>query len=318
MSEFINLPVKPAPRYTPATINAYAPGEGWDAKPSISTINIIHKPAFILVANYAKAGKTFSNHTAYLTDKFILQSMVENRTEKVQILETFGEQAAISFFNSKTKIYQISGTLLEGTYSNESPNYYKWASSFKDLYEKHMRGTQLARTGKIAVLTVMDNMIYFYPINLNIGSVSASPVSASFSMNIIVVDHISTIGRELENQYSFKLNLEERLGIEEAKKEKEDADKQRWYVSVSIVGDTPPTNAEIGEALGTLRGKEAKLESLIASNTSLLEKYGRILLGNKDDEALEGSILLETQNAKDGALKAEQKAKNLILKDYGL
>jgi len=313
MSRVFEIPAgMPIIRYEQSQVRAFKEGQGWDAKDPISNLELVHKPAFILVVNNQAViddNNKKIDDAIYITDKFILQSMTENRTEKVQIMETFGD-AAISFFDMKTKVYQISGTLLEAN-GGPKTNYYKWASMFKDFYEKHFRGTQLARQKKIAVLSVMDNLIYFYPLNLNVSVVSAAPYSVVFNMNILVTKHNLTANNDspLNNQYKFYLTLEQDLGIPEAIKEEEEA-----TIKLNTAMANGPANT-VAKLWGIRAGLLSKIYFLNQKYIELTSKYAEAYIkGNKDE--ISTLMILDIQAATDEADDIQTRDTNEAEKSY--
>ena len=139
----------------------------------------------------------------YGTNQFLLTSIREAMNEKVQILETFGAPS-FYFFDERTKVYNIAGSLLEANPSNTHHNLdYKsesdftqmrniskdWTDGFKEFWNKHLRGSKLAEANRIALLAFGNDMMYGYPVSLNITKHSANPNNRVFSMSMIVVDH---------------------------------------------------------------------------------------------------------------------------------
>jgi len=306
-------PGKPFKLYA-SPIQAFKVGQGWDAKEAISGLELIHKPAFILITNDPNASSegTSPDGTVRLFDKFILQSITENRTEKVQILETFDKNANLSFLGSVTKVYQISGTCIE---ANGGPikNYYKWASTLKHFYENYLRGTQLVKNKKIAVLAVQDNLFYCYPISLNISNNSTNQHLATFSMGMIVTEQILTAGlkgKPLSDEFRFQNDLAEWLGLAEAKK-KDDAASNKFHGTL--------WGTHIKERLAAftnLLGEEARYDFLKTSFGALQEKYGLAL----DNLSIQAAYILivkaDVQSKVDEADRKYVTAVNLYWKDH--
>lgn len=76
---------------------------------------------------------------------FIAQQVIDGRSEKQQIVETFGEPY-IFFFGEKPRIMQVQGLLMNTLDFN-------WKNEFWKNYETYFRGTKLVE---------MDARIYFY------------------------------------------------------------------------------------------------------------------------------------------------------------
>jgi len=182
--------------------------DGWDSKPSLSNISLIKKPAMILVVpNPAFVTEDMPSTEILLTDHFILQQFQETHIEKVQVMETFSGTSVLSFFDEKTKVYGLSGTLLEAKPHNK----YRWESMWREFWDKHLRGTQLARKKKIAILVVGENLIYFYPTNFSINKVAASPHTSSFNMQMIVTKHKVLHNEKLYMMYQFGIDVSKDL-----------------------------------------------------------------------------------------------------------
>ncbi|MHA2093028.1 MAG: hypothetical protein ACW98F_00095 [Candidatus Hodarchaeales archaeon] len=124
--------------------------------------------------------------------RFVLQRVEENRTEKFQIFETFGDPV-LFFFDEKTKVYNFSGFLLDGDFIEQQKyadrHVSSWANTFKTTWNEVFRGTVLARENKIAILAFNNNVMWGYPVNLSMSTVSESPHLVPFSFNMIITRH---------------------------------------------------------------------------------------------------------------------------------
>lgn len=76
---------------------------------------------------------------------FIAQQVIDARTEKQQIVETFGEPY-VFFYGEKPRIMQVQGLLMNTMDFN-------WKNEFWKNYENYLRGTKLVE---------MDARVYFY------------------------------------------------------------------------------------------------------------------------------------------------------------
>ena len=130
--------------------------------------------------------KTFSN--------FILTGVQEDRREKFQIFETFGDPA-LFFFDKKTPIYGFSGFLIDSDHvDSNNPDGTEllkgsWANVFRELWESEFRGTQLIKNNAIAAISYSKTIVYGYPINLSIQTDSRQPHTVAFSFNMVVKKH---------------------------------------------------------------------------------------------------------------------------------
>lgn len=124
----------------------------------------------------------------YTTNKFYLSNMQIPYKEKAQVLETFGA-SAVSFFGQSTSVYSFSGLLLDWPSHSPTPAETMHGSSFIQFYQNHLRGTQLVQNKRIAVLQILNHLIYGYPLNFQTGYSSGSDKTQSFSMSWVVTDH---------------------------------------------------------------------------------------------------------------------------------
>ena len=126
--------------------------------------------------------------------KFILTSVQEDRREKFQIFETFGDPA-LFFFDKKTPIYSFSGFLIDSEHKDQTrpgappDDKGSWANEFRQLWETEIRGTKLIESNKIAAIAFKKSIIYGYPVNLSIQTDARQPFMAAFSFNMVVKKH---------------------------------------------------------------------------------------------------------------------------------
>jgi hypothetical protein len=155
----------------------------------------IDKNAIIYIVN--KKGEIVSR-----TNKFILQAINEADAEKVQVTETFVEDApSIFFFGKKTPAYTFMGKLLNASVDTENPfstdvnpNSVRgeWVKGFKHYWNEKLRGSKLLSPKDkkyapyIALMVVEDTFYKGYPMALNVNRTSADEYSAAFSMTWII------------------------------------------------------------------------------------------------------------------------------------
>lgn len=82
--------------------------------------------------------------------KFFLETVAEDRMEKAQVIETFGEFIAF-FFGRRPEVYNFSGRLLN------SKNH-DWKNDFQEMYDFFLRGTK-AVENNATVLIQYDDVI---------------------------------------------------------------------------------------------------------------------------------------------------------------
>jgi hypothetical protein len=118
-----------------------------------------------------------SNGTYY---NFMLQSYEEQRMEKSQIIETFG-QSYVYFFGERTPSIRFSGVLMDTADFN-------WKSEFLHNYEKFFRGTNLIKNNTRAYVRVGDHLFGGYLTDVQVSSSATEPEQAPFSFGLIVTD----------------------------------------------------------------------------------------------------------------------------------
>lgn len=153
------------------------------------TMNLeqIEQPAVIMVQS------TGDSITKFITNKFLLQSITKPRMERFQIVETF-RNAHVYFFGERTKVYSITGELIEGLDSTDPNNddgtrdQYRWSTSLQTLYDNYLRGSQLASAGNIAILIFEKMMLKGYPLQLQIQRSVTTPYMTNFQMTWAIYD----------------------------------------------------------------------------------------------------------------------------------
>ncbi|KYK22763.1 hypothetical protein AYK24_00615 [Thermoplasmatales archaeon SG8-52-4] len=191
---------------------------------------------------------------------FILTSVSEDRREKFQIFETFGDPA-LFFFNKKTPIYSFNGFLIDADHLDETRpggiTDYKssWANEFRNLWEKEIRGTKLIENNKIAAISYRKTVIYGYPINLSIQTDSRQPFTAAFSFNMVVKKHKL---EEVGNTF-----LDVRLFMTPAQRDAFDIGMKKLYDMEASLKDLQE-QYEMGVSSGLSRDELANLESQIS------------------------------------------------------
>lgn len=127
--------------------------------------------------------------------KFFLESVQENREEKVQVIDTFGEWIAF-FFGRKPEVYSYSGTLLNA-------QNHDWKNEFQENYDHFLRGTQAVRNRATVLLQYDDVLVEGYMINSSIQMTSIADKAVPFTFNMLVINRSpmnprAIIGRRIE------------------------------------------------------------------------------------------------------------------------
>lgn len=147
------------PRY--AFISVYQDQEGQEGAQPISVIDTSAPGGF-----------------SQATHNFILQSVQEQRSEKVQVIETFGDHFAF-FYGQKPIIIACSGFL----FNTEDFN---WKNEFLANYDRFLRGTRCVETRTRVFLGWDDVLAQGYMMNVNISYDKDLPHVVPFSFNMLL------------------------------------------------------------------------------------------------------------------------------------
>ena len=112
--------------------------------------------------------------------KFFLEQVQENREEKVQVIDTFGEWIAF-FFGKKPEVYNYAGTLLNAQNHN-------WKNEFQENYDQFLRGTQAVKNRATVFLQYDDVMVEGYMLNASINMTGQADKSVPFQFNMLVIN----------------------------------------------------------------------------------------------------------------------------------
>jgi len=112
--------------------------------------------------------------------KFFLERVSENREEKVQITDTFGEWIAF-FFGRRPEVYSYSGTLLNA-------KNHDWKNEFQENYENFLRGTQAVKHRATMFLQYDDVVVEGFMLNCNLQMNAIQDKAVPFSFNLLVIN----------------------------------------------------------------------------------------------------------------------------------
>lgn len=126
----------------------------------------------------------------HITNKFYLSSMQMSMREKFQLMETFGA-ANISFFGEAARVYVFMASTVDSASqdSGVSSGKYYYQSSILKMYNSVLRGSQLIKDDRIAVMKVNNHLIYGYPLNLQISYNAAADPVTNFVLQFVVSEH---------------------------------------------------------------------------------------------------------------------------------
>src|SRR5690606_35753783 len=112
--------------------------------------------------------------------KFFLESVQENREEKVQVIDTFGQWIAF-FFGSRPEVYTYSGTLLNA-------RNHDWKNEFQENYEHFLRGSKAVEYSATILLQYDDVLVEGYMLNCSISLNGGMHNAVPFQFNMLVLN----------------------------------------------------------------------------------------------------------------------------------
>ena len=119
---------------------------------------------------------------------FIVQRINEQRIEKQQIVETFGEDF-IFFFGEKPRFLDVQGVLV-------NTNDFNWKSEFWHNYENHLRGTKLVEANARLYMFFDDVVVEGYILQAQAQAASNTPYHLPFQFQLFVTNYaiLSQVG----------------------------------------------------------------------------------------------------------------------------
>lgn len=147
-------------------------------KEDFCTISLYHSSGKIIAMQDSSApnGLGTENHN------FLIQNVTESRQEKMQLMETFGDDF-VFFYGEKAKVYNISGILLNSKNFN-------WKSEWLQNYERYLRGTRCVENKTLVYITYDYNLVSGYIFNTATTTL-AEPYQdlVAFSFQVLVREH---------------------------------------------------------------------------------------------------------------------------------
>lgn len=114
---------------------------------------------------------------------WILQSVQEQRLEKTQIVETFGENY-LYVFGEKPRTVNFQGLLMN---TEDMP----WRAVFWENWSRFFRATKLVEQDARVYIGWDDILLEGYPVNAAASDTAHSPNAISFSFSFFVTDYIN-------------------------------------------------------------------------------------------------------------------------------
>lgn len=120
---------------------------------------------------------------SFVNTNFIAQSISEERVEKSQILETFGEPF-VFFFGERPRFINVSGFLLNTVDFN-------WRAEWWENYENNLRGTKLVELRAKVYLTWDDIVVSGYILNAQAQDISTEPYRIPFQFSLFLTNYFN-------------------------------------------------------------------------------------------------------------------------------
>jgi hypothetical protein len=127
---------------------------------------------------------------------FLIQSFQDQRVEKQQIIQTFGEDY-IFFFGEQPRFVNVSGVLM-------NTKDFNWKNEFLENYEKYLRGTRLVEQNARLYLYFDDVVIEGYLVSSTVMQNAQEPNAVQFSFQMFVCQYatLSTVGSVYFQEYA--------------------------------------------------------------------------------------------------------------------
>ena len=148
-------------------------------------------------ANSAGIDKN-GNPASYVWTDWLLQSVREERVEKTQLVETFGD-SYLFVFGQKPRALVFTG-LLMNTQSHQ------WKAAFWENWDRFFRATKLVERDARMYISFDDVVVEGYPINAQASQSSTSPNAITFQFNFFDTKYINIEARD-NFKSSKKYNL---------------------------------------------------------------------------------------------------------------
>jgi hypothetical protein len=110
---------------------------------------------------------------------FLLSSVQENRSEKVQTTPLNGDNYSTTFYGEAPTIYAFSGVLYNTYYA-------RWREIFSILYDKAFRGSQIAKHRNLLHIVYDNKIISGWMLNLGQSLNASSETMSNFNFQFLV------------------------------------------------------------------------------------------------------------------------------------
>lgn len=172
--------------------NVRRPTRGFEIKPETYAIIrvALQDGTFLPVIDAAGEIVNTQDSLGYTThySNFIINTVQEDRREKQQIVESFGD-TYIFFFGESPRVYNVSGILL-------NTQDFNWRAEWWENYERYFRGTRLVEHGARLYLIYDDLIVEGYMLGASAVENADNPyvIQLNFQLFITGYTNVSLIG----------------------------------------------------------------------------------------------------------------------------
>jgi len=171
--------------------NIRRPLRGISVKEDTYSVIRVKTASGVSIPLFDSSARPSTGETTGMSDNyanFLIQRISEERVEKQQIVETFGEDY-IYFFGERPRFLSITGALLNTADFN-------WKSEFWTNYEQHLRGTKLVEQNARMYLYFDDVVVEGYLVSAAATLSSDSPYMLPMQMQMFVSNYaiLSNVG----------------------------------------------------------------------------------------------------------------------------
>ncbi len=169
--------------YTDRTLS----GSNWHTEDPENVIGIFgwgDKSPVAKSMGYDKGVDPNGNPASLSWTDWILQTVREERTEKTQLVETFGDNYLYSY-GQKPRVLSFSGMLMNTADM-------QWKAIFWENWDKYFRASKLQELHARMYISFDETIVEGYPITAMAQQSSESPYAILFQFNFFVTNYISS------------------------------------------------------------------------------------------------------------------------------
>lgn len=130
---------------------------------------------------------------------FILQSVQEQRMERQQVMETFGD-TYMFLFGESPRFLQVSAALINSYDFN-------WKAEFQYNYDNYLRGTRSLEKGARCYLFYDDNVVEGYIVNCSMSQDSQQPLMVQLQFQFYVTNYRNVSLIQTDGKYPIRSSI---------------------------------------------------------------------------------------------------------------